>query len=134
MEQMSRFSPDSLGLTLAGGGCATYPPGATYGPRRLLDWEFVWLLEGNATYLRAARGIETESPAPQGTLVLCRPCDEAKPTRLYGTRKSARATPFSTFAAIRARRLAASVLLASRAPDAAQRLETGAVSPGADAQ
>ena len=48
---------------------ATYPPGATFGPRRLRDWEFVWLLEGDAEYRRN----EVLYPAPQGSLVLCQP-------------------------------------------------------------
>ena len=35
-----------------GCGVATYPPGATYGPRVLRDHEFVWMLEGDAEYRR----------------------------------------------------------------------------------
>jgi AraC-like DNA-binding protein len=30
---------------------AVYPPGATFGPRRLEDFEFVWLLQGTAEWL-----------------------------------------------------------------------------------
>ena len=50
-------------------GIATYPAGATFGPRRLRDFEFVWIIEGDAEYRRA----ETLVPAPAGTIVLCRP-------------------------------------------------------------
>jgi AraC family transcriptional regulator len=48
---------------------ATYPAGATYGPRHLRNWEFVWLIEGDAQY---RRGDETVD-APEGSIVLCRP-------------------------------------------------------------
>ena len=50
-------------------GVATYPPGATFGPRRMRDYEFVWLLAGDAEYRRGS----TRVAAPQGSLVLCRP-------------------------------------------------------------
>lgn len=46
-----------------------YPPGATFGPRRMPDWEFVFVDEGDAWYQSDQR----ESPAPVGSLVLCRP-------------------------------------------------------------
>ena len=52
-----------------GAGVATYPPGATFGPRRMRDWEFVWLLEGDAEY----RWGEAVADAPEGSVVLCRP-------------------------------------------------------------
>ena len=52
-----------------GAGVATYPPGATFGPRRMRDWEFVWLLEGDAEY----RWGEIAAAAPEGSVVLCRP-------------------------------------------------------------
>lgn len=48
---------------------AAYPAGATFGPRRLRDWEFVWMIEGDAVYRRG-----DEAPdAPQDSIVLCRP-------------------------------------------------------------
>ncbi len=50
-------------------GIAVYPPGASFGPRILRDFEFVWMLEGDAQYERD--GAVTD--APQGSLVLCRP-------------------------------------------------------------
>jgi AraC family transcriptional regulator len=50
------------------GGIAIYPPGASFGPRRLKDFEFVWMIEGDATYVCD----EIVTPAPQGSVVLCR--------------------------------------------------------------
>jgi AraC family transcriptional regulator len=37
-------------LTVKGSGVAVYPPGATFGPRGLEDFEFVWLLQGTAEW------------------------------------------------------------------------------------
>jgi AraC family transcriptional regulator len=48
---------------------ATYPAGATFGPRRLRDYEFVWIMEGNAVYRHNDVVVET----PQDAIVLCRP-------------------------------------------------------------
>lgn len=48
---------------------AIYPPGATFGPRQMRDWEFVWMLEGDAEY----SWNETTVGAPEGSIVLCRP-------------------------------------------------------------
>ena len=48
---------------------ATYPAGATFGPRHLKNWEFVWLIEGDAQYRRG----DVTSEAPEGAVVLCRP-------------------------------------------------------------
>lgn len=50
-------------------GVATYPAGATFGPRRMCDYEFVWMVEGDAEY----RWDETKVFAPEGSVVLCRP-------------------------------------------------------------
>lgn len=62
--------PDKLKLVLSGSvGVATYPPGATFGPRSLRDFEFVWLLAGDAEYRRDDEAV----PVPQGSLLLCRP-------------------------------------------------------------
>lgn len=52
---------------------ATYPPGATFGPRRLRDWEFVWMVEGDAEYRRDDGNGEVAYSAPEGSLVLCQP-------------------------------------------------------------
>ncbi len=52
-----------------GWGVASYPPGASFGPRRMQDWEFVWLMQGDAEY----RWGEAAVAAPEGTVVLCRP-------------------------------------------------------------
>ncbi len=48
---------------------ATYPPGATFGPRTLADHEFVWIEEGDVVWRVDGRDI----PAPAGTLLLARP-------------------------------------------------------------
>ncbi len=50
-------------------GVAAYPPGATYGPRLLRDYEFVWMVGGDAEYRRG----ETAHAAPAGSVILCRP-------------------------------------------------------------
>ncbi|MCW8131631.1 MAG: AraC family transcriptional regulator [Planctomycetota bacterium] len=50
-------------------GLAIYPPGATFGPRTLRDFEFVWIVDGNVEW--EADGVTY--PAPPGTLILCRP-------------------------------------------------------------
>ena len=50
-------------------GIAAYPPGASFGPRRMRDWEFVWMLEGDAVYERDGVAFQ----APENSLVLCIP-------------------------------------------------------------
>jgi AraC family transcriptional regulator len=71
-------------ITLGGSGVAVYPPGATFGPRRLPDFEFVWLLTGTAEW-RYDQGSLTLGP---DRLLLGRPgmvdsfvWDRAVPTR-----------------------------------------------------
>lgn len=65
---------------------AAYPPGATYGPRTLVDFEFVWLFSGSAhwRWIDAAQEV-TLHP---GALLLARPgmrdafeWDRSTPTR-----------------------------------------------------
>lgn len=59
-----------LEITLPTGfGVATYPAGATFGPRLMRDFEFVWMIEGNAVY----RWGETVVEAPANSIILCRP-------------------------------------------------------------
>lgn len=48
---------------------ASYPAGATFGPRHLRNWEFVWIIEGDVRYRRG----DQEMDAPEGSVVLCRP-------------------------------------------------------------
>jgi AraC-like DNA-binding protein len=55
--------------TPRGFGVATYPAGATFGPRIMRDWEFVWLIEGAAKYQNGEQIVD----APPGSIVLCRP-------------------------------------------------------------
>ncbi len=54
---------------VTGSGVALYPPGATFGPRQMRDWEFVWMIQGDAVYHWG----ELTSTAPAGSIVLCRP-------------------------------------------------------------
>jgi AraC-like DNA-binding protein len=65
-------------------GIVTYPPGATFGPRRMGDFEFVWVIEGDTEY--TVDGVA--HAVPHGGLVLCRPgtvdffrWDPRRPTR-----------------------------------------------------
>lgn len=51
------------------GSFASNPPRATYGPRQMLDYEFVWMVRGRATYHWADCTVEV----PEGAVVLCRP-------------------------------------------------------------
>src|SRR5215203_2036804 len=48
---------ERMRLTVNGSGVAIYPPGATFGPRRLEDFEFVWLLQGTAEWRYGQGGI-----------------------------------------------------------------------------
>lgn len=58
-----------LPLRPSSAGVAVYPPGATWGPRTLTDFEFVWIIEGHCTW--TANG--EEFSAPPGTVILARP-------------------------------------------------------------
>lgn len=55
----------SLGMV----GLAVYPPGTTFGPRQLRDYEFVWIEAGDVIWHPDGGQV----PAPAGTLLLCRP-------------------------------------------------------------
>lgn len=48
---------------------AHYPPGATFGPRVLRDFEFVWLLRGSARWREGTTSLDLRP----GTLLLARP-------------------------------------------------------------
>ncbi len=56
-------------VRVASVGVAVYPPGATFGPRRMHDFEFVWIIEGSAVAHFDDHRIE----AAAGTVLLCRP-------------------------------------------------------------
>jgi AraC-like DNA-binding protein len=65
-------------------GLAVYPPGATFGPRTLKDYEFVWIIDGSVVWEYDGHKV----PAPPGTILLARPgmrdffwWDPAKQTR-----------------------------------------------------
>ena len=61
---------NDLGIILSAiFGVASYPPGASFGPRSMADWEFVWLIQGEALY----RWGDLEVAAAEGSVVLCRP-------------------------------------------------------------
>jgi len=50
-------------------GIVTYPAGATFGPRAMGEYEFVWVIEGDSEYRWGKQTV----PAPAGSIVLCRP-------------------------------------------------------------
>ena len=50
-------------------GMAEYPAGATFGPRTLKDYEFVWIVAGEVVWQCDGR----DYPAPPGTVLLARP-------------------------------------------------------------
>ncbi len=58
-----------LSFRLHGHGIATYPPGTTFGPRVLTDFELVWLLEGDAVWEVNGREIAVAA----GSVMLGRP-------------------------------------------------------------
>jgi AraC-like DNA-binding protein len=78
--------PDELILAgPTGAGVADYPPGATFGPRQMRDFEFVWMIDGHAEY---RRGGVLAADCPPGSVVLCTPgardffrWDPHRPTR-----------------------------------------------------
>ncbi len=57
------------GLLVGNAGIAAYPPGATFGPRLLHDFEFVWIIDGHAKASFDGQQVE----APAGTVLLGRP-------------------------------------------------------------
>ena len=65
------------------GGVVTYPAGAAFGPRRMRDFEFVWMVEGEAQYRRDGQVYH----APAGSVLLCRP--NAEDYFLWDTRRRA---------------------------------------------
>jgi AraC family transcriptional regulator len=65
-------------------GLVDYPAGASFGPRHMRDFEFVWIVAGDCLYTVDDQAV----PCPANTVVLCRPgCvdsftwDPDKPTR-----------------------------------------------------
>lgn len=69
---MSDWDALKIGLP-SSHGVATYPAGASFGPRAMRDWEFVWIVEGDAVYRREEKAASRETKAPAGSIVLCRP-------------------------------------------------------------
>ncbi|MBI4027376.1 MAG: helix-turn-helix transcriptional regulator [Verrucomicrobia bacterium] len=56
-------------LRVRGADVTVYPPGATFGPRRNVDYEFVWIIEGGGAIHFDQHAIV----ARPGTILLCRP-------------------------------------------------------------
>jgi AraC-like DNA-binding protein len=50
-------------------GITADPAGGAFGPRRRVDYEFVWIIEGDSEYIVE----NTVTKAPVGSIVLCRP-------------------------------------------------------------
>lgn len=64
------MSSPELQIQLGGNSAiATYPPGATFEPRQLVNYEFVWVIEGDVEY----QWEQNKVFAPAGTIFLCRP-------------------------------------------------------------
>ena len=63
------FSASVHRLRVTRAGVAVYPPGATFGPRQMTDFEFVWIIEGGAQVSYDDHRMD----APAGTVLLCRP-------------------------------------------------------------
>jgi AraC-like DNA-binding protein len=59
----------ALRFTFASHGLALYPPGATFGPRTLGDFEFVWIVAGEVVWHCDG----ADHAAPPGTVILARP-------------------------------------------------------------
>lgn len=67
---MSLFSGwDRVRFTWGGHGLASYPAGATFGPRTIGDYEFVWIVDGEVVW--TVDGVD--HAAPPGTVTLVRP-------------------------------------------------------------
>src|SRR4051812_43308752 len=74
MNKSATAEPASLALlqvSMAGKvlGQADYPPGATFGPRMLSDFELVWIVQGNVVW----RCGDDEHALGPSSVVLCRP-------------------------------------------------------------
>lgn len=55
------------------GGIADYPPGSSYGPRTLADFEFVWLIAGGGRWVWHDGDDRREHGLHAGTVLLARP-------------------------------------------------------------
>jgi len=66
---MAAAAVGDLFFSPVGGAVAVYPPGSTWGPRTLPDFELVWILEGDTVW--TCNG--SRHAAPPGTMILSRP-------------------------------------------------------------
>lgn len=72
--QMPIRSRTPIVTTRSGAAVARYRAGAVFGPRRLQDFEFTWLLSGSAELLNATGdAAERRTRLRPGVLSLCRP-------------------------------------------------------------
>ena len=69
LNQMARNKISHLEISHLRGGRAEYPAGASLGPRRMVDYELVWIMRGNVRYQRNSSLFE----APPGSIILSRP-------------------------------------------------------------
>ncbi len=60
---------DRMSFTFGRSGIVVYPPRATFGPRMLQDFEFVWIIDGDVVWNVDGQQIA----APPGTVLLGRP-------------------------------------------------------------
>jgi len=60
---------DALDLKYVRGSVVNYPPGATFGPRHLGDYELVWIVEGDVLYHSDGQTVQT----PAGSVFVCLP-------------------------------------------------------------
>ncbi|NNM88925.1 MAG: AraC family transcriptional regulator [Phycisphaerae bacterium] len=66
---MVRNKFNHLEISVLRGGRAEYPAGASLGPRRMVDYELVWIMRGNVRYQHNSSLFE----APPGSIILSRP-------------------------------------------------------------
>lgn len=66
---MERNNNNRLEISHLYGGIAEYPAGASLGPRRMVDYELVWIMRGNVRYQYNNSTFE----APPGSIILSRP-------------------------------------------------------------
>ena len=66
---MANNRGNGLEISHVHGGRAEYPAGASLGPRRMADYELVWIMRGNVRYQHNHMVLE----APPGSIILSRP-------------------------------------------------------------
>lgn len=69
MDERDLAAVHDVGIRFSIHGMAVYAPGSGFGPRRLVDFEFVWIVQGECE----ARFDGAHVDAPEGTVLLARP-------------------------------------------------------------